>query len=184
MGGKQVIPCDEMVHKIKAAVRARSDRDKLFILARTDALETDGIDEAMRRGEKYLKAGADGIYIEGPHNVSQLRKIGRAFRGDPLAVTMLEGGGKTPILPPHELRSLGFNMILYPTSVLFRVTRTMLQALRDIKEGRPMPVSEAVSMMEFEKLVDIAYWKSVEQKRMPLGERVRQGINEIFKLTA
>ena len=79
---------------------------------------------------------------------------------------------------------MGFNMVLYPTTVLFRVTHTILQVLEDIKAGRPMPASESVSMMEFEKLVDIAYWKSIEQRALPLSERLRQGINALFKRTA
>ncbi len=184
MGGKEVIPTKQMVSKIKAARNARRDAEKLFIVARTDALEPEGLGAALKRAEAYLKAGADGIYIEGPHDVRQMRTIGRELRGEAIAITMLEGGGKTPILPPKELAAMGFNMVLYPTTVLFRITYTMLQALQDLKAGRPMPAEQSVNMMEFEKLVDIAYWKSIEMRALPLGERVQQGINALFKRVA
>jgi 2-methylisocitrate lyase-like PEP mutase family enzyme len=66
MAGKKVIAAQDMAAKVRAAVAARSE--SLFLIARTDALETDGIEEALRRADLYLKSGADGVYIEGPHN--------------------------------------------------------------------------------------------------------------------
>ena len=101
-----------------------------------------------------------------------------------MALSILEGGGKTPWIPPRDLHEMGFSMILYPTSVLFRVTRAMERAIEDIQRGRPMPKHEAVTMTEFEKIVDIAYWKSVEQQAIPLGERMHQAINRLFKRIA
>jgi len=184
MGGKEVIPAKDMVNKLKAAKSGRRDADRLFILARTDALGVEGLDEALKRGEMYLNAGADGIYVEGPRNLKELRAIGRAFKGEPLALTMLEGGGVTPWVSPDELRALGFNMVLYPTTLLFRQTRSILDGLADLKAGKPLPRQEGVTMMEFEKLVDIAYWKSIEQKAIPLGEKTRQVVNKIFKRIA
>ena len=184
MGGKEVIEPKAMVSKIRAARSARRNADRLFILARTDALAVNGVDDAIHRAEMYLKAGADGAYVEGPENVQQLREIGRAFKGEPLAVSVLEGGGKTPWLPPKEMHALGFNMILYPTSLLFRQTHALRRALSDLKAGRPMPEDEAVTMTQFEKIVDIVYWKSIEQKAIPLGERVRQAINKAVKRVA
>jgi 2-methylisocitrate lyase-like PEP mutase family enzyme len=184
MGGKKVIEPQEMVNKIRAACSARRDPEELFIIARTDAIAVNGVDDALRRGEMYLKAGADGIYVEGPRNIKELEAVGRAFKGEALVVTMLEGGGVTPWASPQEFYKLGFNMILYPTTLLFRQTRAIQRALTDLKAGRPMPDNDSVSMTEFEKLVDIAYWKSIEEKAIPLGERVRQTINKIVKKTA
>jgi 2-methylisocitrate lyase-like PEP mutase family enzyme len=184
MGGKEVVDPKIMVNKIRAARSARRNADRLFILARTDAIAVNGVDDAIRRAEMYLQAGADGVYLEGPENVQQLRQIGRAFKGEPLATSILEGGGKTPWLPPEEMHALGFNMILYPTTLLFRQTRAIQRALTDLKDGRPMPQEDAVSMTQFEKIVDIVYWKSIEQKAIPLGERVRQAINKAVKKVA
>ena len=75
-------------------------------------------------------------------------------------------------------------MVLYPTTLLFRQTRAVQRALADLKAGLPMPASESVTMTEFEKIVDIAYWKSIEEKALPLGERVRQTINKVVKRIA
>src|SRR3954467_8462635 len=83
MDNKKVVPPEQMVAKIKAAVAAKTG--DFFILARTDALAPEGMDSALRRGEQYLKAGADGIYVEGPETVEQLQIIGRTFKGTPLA---------------------------------------------------------------------------------------------------
>jgi 2-methylisocitrate lyase-like PEP mutase family enzyme len=184
MGGKQVIAAKDMVNKIRVACSARRDPDQLFIIARTDAIAVNGMDDALRRGEMYLKAGADGVYVEGPRNFKELEAVGRAFKGEPLAVTMLEGGGVTPWASPREFHRLGFNMVLYPTTLLFRQTRAVQRALADLKAGLPMPANESVTMNEFEKIVDIAYWKSIEEKAMPLGERVRQTINKVVKRIA
>lgn len=181
MGGKHVVDPKDMVNKLKAAQAARREADKLFILARTDAIAVNGLDDALRRAEIYLKAGADGIYVEGPETIQQLRAIGCAFKGKPLATSILENGGKTPWVPPDEMHAMGFNMLLYPTTLLFQVTRTLQRSLADLKAGRPMPKDESVTMLQFEKIVDIAYWKAIEQKAVPLGERVRQTINKIVK---
>jgi 2-methylisocitrate lyase-like PEP mutase family enzyme len=184
MAGKEVIPAKEMVSKLKAAVAARSHRDSLFVIARSDALEPNGLLDALKRAEMYLNAGVDGLYIEGPHDEKQMRIIGREFRGVPLAITMLEGGGRTPWTSPAELGELGYSMILYPTTLLFRMTRGIQRGLADLKAGRPITRQNAVDMFEFEKIVDIAYWKAVEQQVLPLPERVRQKVNKIFKRVA
>jgi methylisocitrate lyase len=184
MAGKEVIAAKEMVSKLKAAVAARSHKDNLFLIARTDALEPNGLPDALKRAEMYLNAGADGLYIEGPHDEKQMRIIGREFRGTPLVITMLEGGGKTPWTAPAELGAMGYSMILYPTTLLFRMTRAIQRGLADLKAGRPITKQNAVDMFEFEKIVDIAYWKMIEQQVLPLPERLRQRVNRIFKKVA
>jgi 2-methylisocitrate lyase-like PEP mutase family enzyme len=173
-----------MVNKIRAACSARRDADKLFILARTDAIAVNGLDDAIKRAEMYLKAGADGVYVEGPKDVKELRVIGSEFKGEPLATSILERGGKTPWLPPQEFQNMGFNMLLYPTTVLFRQTKAIQRALADLQNGLPMPANDSVTMFDFEKLVDIAYWKAIEEKAIPLGEKVRRVANRIFKRVA
>jgi 2-methylisocitrate lyase-like PEP mutase family enzyme len=138
MANKKVVPAAEMERKIRAAVAARSSAD-FFILARTDALAPLGVDEAIERAKRYLAAGADGAYVEGPTNRDELERIGRALGHAPLAVSMLEDGGKTPWLPPAEFAEMGFSIILYPTTVLFRATRAIQRALDDLAAGRPTP---------------------------------------------
>lgn len=164
MAGKKVIAAKQMENKIRAAVAARCNRDGLFLIARTDALEPEGLDEALHRAELYLKAGADGLYIEGPHNQKQLKKIGEEFKGVPKVVTMLEGGGETPWFAPEKFRAMGFSIVLYPTSVLFRMTYTIQRALEDIRDGRPMRKNEAVDMPTFEKIVGLERWATIENR--------------------
>jgi 2-methylisocitrate lyase-like PEP mutase family enzyme len=161
MGGKEVIPRKKMVEKIRAACAAR-ENPEFFILGRTDAIGVNGVDDAMRRADAMLQAGADGVYLEGPRTVAELRRIGKEFGGVPLAVSLLEGGGKTPILSPPEMHQMGFNMLLYPTTVLFRYVRGIDRALRDLKAGKRMPPHEACDMDEFEDIVDMKRWVSIE----------------------
>lgn len=165
MEGKRVVPTEQMVAKIKAAVAAKSG--EFFVLARTDALAPEGLDAALRRGEQYLKAGADGIYVEGPETAEQLKAVGRAFKGVPLATSVLENGGKTPWLPPAEFGAMGFSMVLYPTTLLFRATRAVQRAAADLRAGRPLDAAEAVNMSEFEDVVDLRHWQDVEKRFAP-----------------
>ncbi|HSV13533.1 MAG TPA: isocitrate lyase/PEP mutase family protein, partial [Tepidisphaeraceae bacterium] len=162
MDNKKVVPAEVMVGKIKAAVAAK--RDDFFILARSDALAAEGMDNTLRRGEKYLKAGADGIYIEGPESVEQLKMIGKTFGSEPLATSILENGGKTPWVSPKEMGKMGFSMVLYPTTLLFRATYALQQAAADLREGTALNKDEAVDMKAFEKLVDLDHWRAIEKK--------------------
>jgi len=161
MSGKQVIPRKQMVDKLRAACAARSSPD-FFIIGRTDAIGVNGLDDALRRGEAFVKAGVDGVYLEGARTVAELKKIGRTFEGIPLVTSLLEGGGKTPILPPAEMHQLGFSMLLYPSTVLFRMARVVEHALIDLRDGKPMPPDESCTMTEFEDIVDLKRWVSIE----------------------
>ncbi|MDR5773821.1 MULTISPECIES: oxaloacetate decarboxylase [unclassified Caballeronia] len=123
--GRRVIPLEDMVRKIKVAVESRTD-DGFQIVARTDARTSLGLDEALRRGEAYAKAGADVLFIESPESVEELEKIGRAF-DMPLLVNVVEGG-RTPQLAPDELQKLGFSLAIYPASGFL----TVAKALKDV----------------------------------------------------
>ena len=161
MVGKDVVDAAVMVAKIRAAVAAR--QDGVFLLARTDARAVLGLDEALRRGELYLNAGADGLFIEAPETIEELEKVGRAFQGVPQLANMVEGGGQTPIVPPAELRRLGFAMVAYPTTLLFRVTRTIEQALADLRAGRSSN-GEGVDFSGFKDITGFAAWAAVEEQ--------------------
>ena len=162
MAGKDVVPADVMEKKLRAAAAARDSRDT-FLIARTDARGVHGLDEALRRGERYLKAGADGIFIEAPENAEELRKVGSAFRHVPQIANMLEGG-RTPLLPPAELQAMGFAMVAYPTSLIFRVTRTVEKALADMKAGRLSLEGEGVGFEGFKAVVGYDTWSEVEDR--------------------
>ena len=163
MEGKRVLEQKSMVHKIEGACAARENPD-FFILARTDAIEPHGLRDALKRAEAYLKAGADGVYFEGPTDLKQLEKIGKEFGKVPLAVSVLEGGGKTPWLPPKQFFELGFSMILYPTSILFRVAKAIARGASDLKNGRPMSPLDGVDMKQFEEILSLQFWAQMEKK--------------------
>ena len=124
-------------------------------------------------GEEDVRAGADGLYFDGVRSKKELKKIGEEFKGFPLATTILEGGGETPWVAPDELSDVGFSMILYPTTILFRMTKTIQNALADLKAGREMPKSEAVDMKTFETIVDLPFWAAIETKFQ--GDEGEQG---------
>src|SRR6266545_1543646 len=163
MAGKDVIDAEAMAAKLRAAVDARRSAD-LFIIARTDARAVHGLDEALRRAEIYLKAGADGLFIEAPQTIEELAQIGRAFQGVPQLANMLEGGGRTPMLPPRELFRLGFAMVAYPTSLIFRVARTIEKALAELKAGTLAIENEGVDLETFKDITGFARWAETEQR--------------------
>jgi 2-methylisocitrate lyase-like PEP mutase family enzyme len=163
MAGKSVIAAEAMAVKLRAAVAARRSTD-LFIIARTDARAVHGLDEALRRAEIYLKAGADGLFIEAPQSIEELARVGRTFQGVPQIANMVAGGGRTPVLPPDELSRLGFAMIAYPTSLIFCVARAMEKALADLKHGRLAAGGEAVDFETFKDITGLARWSDVEQR--------------------
>ena len=162
MAGKDVIDAAAMAAKIRAAAAARRNPDT-FLLARTDARAIHGLDEALRRAELYLEAGADGMFIEAPQRLDELTRVGRAFQGVPQLANMLEGG-RTPLLSPRELHELGFAMVAYPTTLIFRVARTIEKALADLKAGTLRLDGEGVDFEGFKDITGFAEWAKVERR--------------------
>ena len=113
LDGKVLIKKDEMVGKVKAAVDARKTSDTL-IIARTDARAVEGLQEAIDRAHTYEEAGADILFIEAPRSVDELKVIRKSFHlNTPLLANMVEGG-KTPVKTADDLKSLGFNIVIFP----------------------------------------------------------------------
>ncbi len=160
MDGKNVVPAEVMEAKLAAALAAR--RTDLFVIARCDARAPLGLDEALRRGERYFKAGVDGLFIEAPHSIEELKRIASAFRGKHLVANMLEGGGKTPLVAPSELCSMGFSMVFYPTSLIFRVARVLQDALADILQGRYTAEEKGMSFKQYTDIVGLPEWVKIE----------------------
>lgn len=151
MEGKQVIPLDEMVEKIHAAVDARQDPD-FVIIARTDANAVYGFEDALRRGQAYREAGADVIFIEAPRSVAELTVIAQTFPNMPLLYNWVEGG-KTPLLSLNEIHTLGFKLVIFPVSTLFAATHALLGLLEVLKQGQtPTPFAE--QMVTFSQFTD------------------------------
>ncbi len=150
-GGKEVIPADEMVLKFKAAVQARQDQDFIFI-ARTDSRETDGLDEAIDRINRYCDAGADVAFIEAPLSVDELEQICKRVEY-PKFVNML-AFGKTPILTARELEEMGFKIMVAPIdSVLLtaKIMREMAEVFK--RDGHTKALYD--QMVDFDGIKNI-----------------------------
>jgi 2-methylisocitrate lyase-like PEP mutase family enzyme len=116
LDGKGLIPAQEMVGKIKAALDARISRDTL-IIARTDAVAVEGFEAAIARASLYQDAGADMLFVEAPKTRDELARVTKSLPGMPLMANMVEGG-KTPILPAAELDAIGFALVIFPGGIV------------------------------------------------------------------
>jgi 2-methylisocitrate lyase-like PEP mutase family enzyme len=155
--GRRVIPVADMVKKIQVASEAREDKD-FQIIARTDARTTLGLDEALRRGEAYAKAGADVVFIESPESVEELETIGKTF-DLPLLVNVVEGG-RTPQLTPAELQELGFAIAIYPAAGFLSVAHALEKVYGEIKALKGTTGAEA-NMMSFKAMCELMGFQAV-----------------------
>ncbi len=124
--GKSVVPVDEMVGKLKAAVDARDD-PRMMILARTDARAVEGFEAALDRARRYMEAGADWLFIEAPLTREELLAIPRAVPGIHLCNMVI--GGKTPLVSREELAEAGYAAICYANAALQASMRAMQEVL-------------------------------------------------------
>jgi len=123
LDNKTLVPAQEMVGKIKAAVDSRYSANTL-IVARTDAIAVEGFDRAMARAALFQEAGADVLFLEAPRQRDELGRIGTRFgKSVPLLANMVEGG-KTPILPASELEALGFALVIFAAGVVRAAAKT------------------------------------------------------------
>jgi 2-methylisocitrate lyase-like PEP mutase family enzyme len=127
---RRVIDAAEAAAKIRVAVESRESRDFL-VIARTDARTSLGLDEALRRAEAYLRAGADMLFIESPESVEEMERIGRAF-DVPLVANMVDGG-RTPVLSAAELARLGYRLAIFPVVGLLAAAAAMERAYEALK---------------------------------------------------
>ena len=150
-GGKEVISADDMVKKFKAAVDARENNDFLFI-ARTDSRETDGLDVAIDRINRYCDAGADIAFIEAPLSINELEEICKRI-DYPKFVNML-AFGKTPILSVAELEEMGFKMMVAPIDSVLLTAHAMREMAEVFKrDGHTKNMANI--MVGFDEIKDI-----------------------------
>ena len=150
LDGKTLISKNEMVGKIKAAIDARKETNTL-IIARTDARGVEGLSEAIDRAQAYQEAGADILFIEAPHSIDEMKLIRKSFGEDiPLLANMVEGG-KTPIKTANDLKSLGFNIVIFPGGAVRAATFQLQQYYSGlIENGSTLEFSD--SMHNFDSL--------------------------------
>jgi methylisocitrate lyase len=163
MSGKEVIPKEEYVEKLRAAVDARKNKE-FVIVARTDARASEGLDAAIKRGLLYQEIGADAIFIEAPKSIEEMKKIGKTIKA-PLVANMIEGGA-TPLISSKELHRMGFNLILYPLSVLYANTFATLQILKELrKKGTTVRLrNNLVNFDRFNEIVELSKFKKMERE--------------------
>ncbi|PVH28090.1 isocitrate lyase/PEP mutase family protein [Pararhodobacter oceanensis] len=137
MASKAVIGIEDAAAKIAAAVAARCSPEFL-IMARTDARAPHGLDEALRRGEAFLQAGADILFIEAPQSLAELQRVAAHFKGVPLVANMVEDG-KTPYLSAAELSEMGFALAIYPVSALLAVSSLLRDVYQQMQTAGRLP---------------------------------------------
>ena len=144
LDGKVLIPADEMVGKIKAALDTRVSSDTL-VIARTDAVAVEGFERAIERAARYREAGADVLFVEAPKTREELARVAQALPGVPLLANMVEGG-KTPPLPAAALEALGFALVIFPGGIvraLARMAADYYALARHQRHHRAVPQPDA-----------------------------------------
>lgn len=126
---KQVIGIPEMTAKVKAAVDARVDED-FVIMARTDALAVNGLDDAIERANLFSQAGADLIFVEAPATVDQMRVITSQVAAPTLANNI--EGGKSPLLSAAELEAIGYNAVVFPVAATYTVAKIVQDLMTEL----------------------------------------------------
>ena len=168
--GKQIIPMEEMVLKIKACIEVKKKLDPDFVInARTDAIAVSGVDEAIRRGNAYAEAGADLIFIEAPRTKEDIRRLIKEIQA-PISINLFDAvsGGKTPLISIDELREMGVARISIPVGPLFAAIRGMINYLDVIKDGIAEGRDDlVVPFAEFKELIGFNKYRDLEKKYLP-----------------
>ena len=167
--GKTIIPTDEMVMKIRAATDARSDPN-FQIIARTDAIACNGIEDAIDRAHRFVEAGADVTFVEAPTSTADMERIAREISVP--QIINLVAGGLTPMTEGERLRTMGFSVVLYANAALQAAMQAMHKVLAHLHaHGSVDGVQDMlVDFRERQRLVG-KDWYDVQEKRYALTER-------------
>ena len=163
-----VAPLEAFEQKLRAAMDARRDKD-FVVIGRTDSFGAVGIDEALRRGERFLKLGVDGVFIAGLKTVADYERVGAAFKGQWNAAAIFQGG-TTPFLSPAELHTMGFSQVAYPNLLIGRVAKAVeagLSRLRDFADGKADAFKNSDGELALKSLSDAVQtgrWADIEKK--------------------
>jgi 2-methylisocitrate lyase-like PEP mutase family enzyme len=173
MDGKLVIPAGEMAAKIRAATEARGDA-AFVIIARTDARAVEGFEQALARARRYLRAGADALFIEALTSEAEIAEAARAFPGVPLLFNWAEGG-KTPPVSLERLRELGYRVVIFPISTLLAATAAMRRVLQEIsRAGTPAAaLGDLPAFGEFVDFIGLPEVRATEQRYAATDDEAR-----------
>ena len=152
LAGKVLVPVEEHVARIRAAVAARTNPE-LVLIARTDARATEGLAPAIERARRYADAGADVLFVEAPHSEEEVEQVASELAGLPLLFNWVEGG-KTPAIPLERLAALGYSLVIFPVSALLSAARAMRATLGSLRAtGTSAAASDAGQLDDFADFV-------------------------------
>ena len=160
MVGKKVVAIELAEAKIRAAVSERLDKET-WILARTDARQVYDLEEAIRRAERYIKAGADGIFVEAPRTVAELERLGKLFKGVPQICNPLVGG-HTPILSMEEYGALGFHCAVLGLDTVMHAAKAVEDCLNDMKSGKFALRQAGMDFEHYKRVVGYDTWERID----------------------
>jgi 2,3-dimethylmalate lyase len=163
MAGKTVIPKEDYILKLQAAIDAR-ENNEFIIVARTDSLAQFGVGEAIERGKEYKRIGADVIFIEAPKTIDEMELISKEIKA-PLLANMIEEG-ITPNLTADQLRKMGYRMVVFPLSALYSATFAIKQTFQLLKKtGTTKDLkNNMITFQEFNDLVNLSAYHQLEKK--------------------
>jgi len=159
--GQQLVSAEEMVQKLRAAVETRRE---LLIIARTDARSQVGLDEAIRRGKMYARAGADLVFVEAPTSRQEIETIATSVPA-PLLINMFEGG-RTPLVPATELARLGYRVMIVPSDLQRAAIKAMqIVAQTLLRDGSSSAVRDTMaSFGERDAIIGLGTWSELERR--------------------
>lgn len=173
MAGKEVIPAEEMVGKIKACARVRDRLDPDFIInARTDVFAVAGLDEAIRRCNLYLEAGADLAFIDGIKSRADIERAVKEIKG-PLSVNLMDAvsGVKTELIPIPELAKMGVGRVSIPVASIMVMHKALMEfftALRNSPTGILAGQTQWLSSFEeYTTFVGLKDYRKLEEEYLP-----------------
>lgn len=161
MAGKNVVPAEFMEQKIRAATSERINRDT-FIFARTDSRAVYGLDEALHRAERYLKAGADGLFIEAPQSVEELATVAKAFDVPQICNPLV--GGRTPLVDMREFERMGFSVAVMGLDTIMHAAKAIEAVLTDMKAGTFSKRHDGMEFERYKTMVDYSDWETLDTR--------------------
>jgi 2-methylisocitrate lyase-like PEP mutase family enzyme len=159
MEGKKVVAAEIMEAKIKATMAERLYPETL-ICVRTDARAVLGFDEALRRAERYVRAGAEAIFVEAPESIAELERLAKSFDVPQFANPLV--GGRTPILSIREFEALGFNAICFGLETIMHAAKAMKTVLADMHSGTFALRDKGMGFEEFKSVVGYERWDRID----------------------
>jgi 2,3-dimethylmalate lyase len=164
MSGKSVMPVEDMLAKLRAAVAARTDPD-FVLIARTDALALEGVDAAIDRARRYADVGADVLWVEAPTTEAEIEKIASALDGHTVLLNWLEHG-RTPSIDIERIRELGIALVLFPIGSVLAMVAGLREHLEYVRaHGTPAGrLNKLPTFEQFTDIVGLGEIKELEQR--------------------